>query len=267
MIELLQKELDRETRPDLKVHRAREFLQVMTLKIIGDLGYYRQIAFHGGTALRLLHGLNRFSEDLDFSVIKKNGFDPADMMERVAGQTREWGLPVEIKTGREKTVAGGWIKYPGLLQSLSLSPLKSQKLSIKLEIDLNPPEGGQVETSLISREFTFSVANFTLPSMFSTKLHACFYRPYLKGRDFYDLAWYLGRKIRPDFQVFNNAIKQTEGKSPNIDEGNFKQYLKDKIKDYDLARAKKDVEPFLFDRGELSIFDSGLIIGLVDRNY
>ncbi len=267
MIELMRKELDREDRPGIKAQRARELLQVMTLKIISDLGYCRHIAFQGGTALRLLHGLNRFSEDLDFSLVKDEGFDPKAMMERVAGQSLKWGLPAEVKLGAEKTVAGGWLKYPGLLQSLGLSPLKSQKLSIKLEIDLNPPRGGELETSLISREFTFPVVNFTLPSMFATKLHACFYRRYLKGRDFYDLAWYLGRKIRPDYQLLNNAIRQTEGKSPGIDDGNFIRFLTEKIGGCDLARAKKDVEPFLFDRGELALFDRGLMIGLAERNY
>lgn len=267
MIELMRKELDREDRPGIKAQRARELLQVMTLKIISDLGYCRHIAFQGGTALRLLYDLRRFSEDLDFSLVGRTGFDPRAMLERVGERTREWGLGVETKPGREKAVFGAWLRYPGLPKSLGLSPLAGQKLSIKLEVDLNPPRGGEVETSLISREFTFPVATFTLPSLFATKLHACFYRRFLKGRDFYDLAWYVGRRVRPNYTLLNNAIKQTQGRSPGIDEDSFKDFLKEKLRGCDLARARRDAEPFLFDRSELALFDTGLILGLVERSY
>jgi hypothetical protein len=159
------------------------------------------------------------------------------------------------------------LRFPGVLKAIGLSPLESQKLSIKLEVDTNPPKGGHVQTRIIQRAYVFNVAHFDLPSMFATKLHACFYRTYLKGRDYYDFIWYMGNKVKPNFTLLNNAIAQTQGTNPAIDEGNFKEFLLKGIEKVDFQEAQKDVERFLEDKSELRLFDATLIKSSIEAVY
>ena len=147
------------------------------------------------------------------------------------------------------------MKFTGLLNELGISPLPSQKLSIKLEIDANPPAGGVLVNTIVSKIYTFNIVHYDLPSLYAGKLHACFYRTFTKGRDFYDLVWYLGKKVKPNFTLLNNAIQQTQGNAPQISESNFKQYLLENIQRIDFEHVKKDVERFLEDKSELSLFD------------
>ena len=157
------------------------------------------------------------------------------------------------------------MKFSGLLKELGISPMPSQKLSIKLEIDTNPPAGWELGSTIVSKIYTFNIVHYNLPSLYAGKLHACFYRRFTKGRDFYDLIWYLGKKVKPNFTLLNNAIAQTQGKNLGISESNFKAYLLDSIKRIDFASAKKDVERFLEDKSGLNLFDLKLISNTIEN--
>jgi len=265
MIELIRKIVSEEVSHEMKIHKARESLQIIALKILYDRGYFKNLAFLGGTALRVLYDLRRFSEDLDFSLIREKGYDYENLLESLHREFKAWGLPVEIKPGREKTVRSAMLKFKDILFDLGLSPIRNEKLSIRVEIDQNPPEGWNTEISLVSKEFLFSITHFDLFSMYATKLHDCFYRRYQKGRDFYDFLWYLGKKIKPNFTLLNNAILQTHGTNLNIHEGNFKDFLLKKVKGIDFKRIKRDVEVFLIDKNELNLFDAKIIFQLIDK--
>jgi hypothetical protein len=106
-----------------------------------------------------------------------------------------------------------------------------------------------------SEVFVFTVLRFDLASLYATKLHACFFRKYTKGRDIYDLIWYLGKELLPNFTLLNNAIEQTEGKNSTLNRDNFKEFLIRKIEEIDFIKAKKDVERFLVDKDELRLFN------------
>ena len=137
---------------------------------------------------------------------------------------------------------------------------------IKLEIDTNPPKGSKLELSLVNEmTFVFTVTHFDLPSLFATKLHACFYRKYTKGRDFYDLIWYLGKKVTPNFTVLNNAIEQTQGKNPKINQNNLTDFMLKHLKRIDFVQARHDVERFLLDKSELKLFDAEIISGIIKK--
>lgn len=264
MIELMKKDILHEVSNEMKVHKAREFLQILTLKILYDKGYFKNLAFLGGTALRILHGLRRFSEDLDFSLIRDNGYRFDRFLDSVRREFEAWGLRLEIRSGREKTVRSAMLEFNNVMFELGLSPFKDEKLSIKVEIDQNPPAGWRTDISLVSRDFLFSVTHFDLASMYATKLHACFYRRYAKGRDFYDLLWYLGKKVTPNFGLLNNAILQTEGKNPKVNANNFRDFLLDKVKDINFGELRRDVEVFLVDKSELSLFDAEIVGRLLE---
>jgi len=255
MIEIFKQQFTSDMSAEEKINRTREFLQLILLKIMYDKNFFENLTFVGGTALRIIYDTKRFSEDLDFSLTKKAGYNFSKISPKLIRTLGLYGLKAEAKLKDQKIVQSALLKFSGLLKDLGLSYLKEQNLSIKIEIDSNPPKGWHIENTLINKAYMFNVAHFDLSSLYATKLHACFYRKFIKGRDFYDFIWYLGKKIKPNYILLNNAFKQTEGYNPKIQEENFKAFLLDKIKKIDLKEAKKDVERFLIDKNELRLFN------------
>ncbi len=267
MIEVLKKQLTEGMPKEEKLNRAREFLQIMALKILYDKGAFGNLAFTGGTALRVIFDLRRFSEDLDFSLVEKKSYDFYNLDKELIREFKLNGLNAESSPKLERTVHSTFLKFGGFLKELGLSGLESQKLAIKLEVDTNPPKGGNVVSTLVNKTYTLNITHFDLPSMFATKLHACFYRKYTKGRDFFDFIWYISKKIKPNYTLLNNAIKQTQGEDPNIEEKNIKDFLLKNIKKVDFKLVKKDVERFLEDKSELNFFNLDSIINTINQVY
>jgi hypothetical protein len=254
MIEVLRQQYKDEMSYEDKVNRVREFLQMIALKALYEKDYFGKVAFTGGTALRVLFGLKRFSEDLDFSLVSKSGYDFKQLNEEVLREYKLNGLHANSKPKAEKTVHSMMIKFPGLLNELGLSAFKEQNLSVKFEVDTNPPKGGKLENTVVNKAFILNITHFDLPSLLATKLHACFFRKYTKGRDFYDLLWYAGKGIKPNLPLLNNAIEQTQGRSPGITKDYLRAFITDRIEKVDFEAAKKDVERFLEDKSELKLF-------------
>lgn len=267
MKDVIKNHLDPSKSSEENEFLVKEYLQHLVLKSIDDGGFYKNIVFMGGTALRILHGLNRFSEDLDFSTTGK-GFDEKLLQERIFFNLSKLnGFDVSVKTGGIKAVKSIDLKFRSLLYDLNLSPLKNRSIYIKIDIDSNPPVGGKSVISTESRFFFMTIRHYDLPSLFSGKLHAVFFRPYTKGRDLYDFAWFLGKGIYPNFVYFNNAVIQTQGKALGIEKDNFKEFLLENLKIIDFNKGKKDVERFLFDRSELKFLDPSLIEQTIISKY
>lgn len=250
-----------------RLNKVREFLQVLCLKIMSDKGFFDRVAFLGGTSLRMLFELRRFSEDLVFSLLDRDDFDPAPLRNLFIREFGLHGFPVETKVSARSAVKSIMIKFPGLLKELGLSPLAGEKLAIKWDVDTNPPAGEKTVSGIISRYFTFRVVHYDLPSLFAGKLHACFYRTYGKGRDWYDFVWYVTRKVRPNLELFQNAVLQTEGQAVAIDEAGFADFLIDRVRRVDFEAMRRDVERFLEDPSELAIFDKEAIIQTILNSY
>ena len=267
MIDVIKQQFKQGMSVNQKLNVTREFLQILTLKILNDKKLFEQIAFVGGTSLRILYDIKRFSDDLDFSLIKKEKYDFGKIHSELSKEFNLYGLAFEAEPHKQKTVHSMMMKFSSLLKDLGLSPMSSQKFSIKLEIDTNPASGWELGSTIISKNYTFNIVHYNLPSLYAGKLHACFYRKFTKGRDFYDFIWYLGKKVKPNFTLLNNAIAQTRGKNPKISESNFKTYLLNSIKRIDFATARKDVERFLEDKSELKLFDLKLISNTIENTY
>lgn len=263
MLNLIKKNISGIPGREMKIHTTREFLQLLILKIIYDKGYFKNLAFVGGTALRLIYDLRRFSEDLDFSLINKEGYKFDIFLRRVIYELEKVGFSLDIKKSMEGAVQSAMFKFKDILFPLGLSNQKSQKLFIKLEFDSNPPKGWNTEISLISKHFVFTVTHFDITSLYATKLHACFFRKYTKGRDFYDLLWYFGKKMLPNFKLLNNAIEQTESQNFGIDAKNFSDFLREKLATIDFVKVRKDVERFIEDKNELKLLGRDLILKLI----
>lgn len=264
MLEVIRNQIKDAGSLEEKIHLLRESLQILLLKIIYDLGSYKNIAFVGGTALRILFDLKRFSEDLDFSLIKREGYDFKKLVNDIQNHFTNYGLITEVNVDNEKIVNSVMFKFKKVLNQLELSPLLSQNLNIKLEVDTNPPEGFVIKMSLINKIYVFTTTHYDLSSLYAGKLHACFFRKYIKGRDYYDLLWYLGKKIKPNFLLLNNAIKQTKGVELNIDEENFLIFLKEKLSVVDFEKVRKDVERFIVNKEELKLLNMETILAVLD---
>lgn len=267
MIELLKKEIAGKKSLDDKINHLREMLQFMCLKTFYDKGHFARLTFTGGTALRILYELRRFSEDLDFFLTKKSGYD----FDEVASDLKRFfglnGIEMSLKTWGLNNVDSGTMKFHELLKNVGLSRAGNIDISIELEINLDPPRGGEIKRTLVNRMFMLNIAHFSLPSLYATKLHACFFRKYVKGRDFYDLLWYISKSIKPDYTLLNNAIHQTEGEFEPLSENNLKDFLLGRLEKIDFTEVRKDVERFLEDRHELKLLNRETLEGGVRHVY
>lgn len=265
MIEVIRQQLQKSKSIPEKINYLREFLQLMILKNIYEQKAFNNIAFLGGTALRILFDMNRFSEDLDFSLINEKNYDFNKINENIVVFFKYNNISVETNPKTKNNVHSTFLKFPNILKDLNLSLMDNQKLSIKFEVDSNPPKGWKLENILVNKSFLMQINCFSLSSMFATKLHACFFRKYTKGRDFYDLVWYLSKKIKPNIELLNNAIYQTENKNLNINENNFLDFIIERIENVNFDLIKKDVTQFLFDVNELNFINKDFIISLCKK--
>lgn len=267
MIEVIRQRFKEGMSLNEKLNLTREFLQIVCLKILSDKKYFDRLAFIGGTSLRVLFDLKRFSEDLDFSIHEAKGFDIERMNGDLQKSFRLYGLPYEAKIKADGNVRNVTMKFAGLLKELGISAMPEQKLSVKAEVDVRPPEGWKLADTIVNKTYLFSVTHYDLPSLYAGKLHACFFRKFAKGRDFYDFVWYLGRKTKPNFVLLNNSILQTEGKGPGLDEKNFKGFLLESVRKVDFKALRKDVERFLEDKNEAGALNLQTIQSTIESIY
>jgi predicted nucleotidyltransferase component of viral defense system len=237
-------------RPDLKQNILREFLQVLILKTLYSSKYNTALVFMGGTCLRICYDIPRFSEDLDFNLTVKE-FDFIEMLNYLNNNLRKMGIKVDVAGKAEKIVYKGFVRFSDILYNFKLSPHKSQKLSIKFEIDSNPQKNYINETNIISKfGFNFIIKNVNLSSMMVGKIHACFSRGYYKGRDFYDLIWYLNKKIEPNFKLLREFTMDICNKEELI------EYLNHEVKKIKIDTVVKDAFQFLEDKSEIKILEN-----------
>ena len=263
MIEIIQQKLKPFQTREEKYNQLREFLQILILKIIDEHGYFKNLAFVGGTALRILHGIKRFSEDLDFCLIDKKKYDFGSMMETLERQLRLYNLDVTVTYKDKKTVASASVKFDNILHAIGLTAHADQKIFIKFEVDQNPPQGYETQLSVINQDFLVGINHYDLASLFAGKLHAVLCRKYTKGRDYYDLIWYLTQKTEPNLKLLNNAIIQTEKKDWKLDKKNLQELLKKRIEETDFKKVRSDISPFLMDPKEIRFFEKDYFLGLI----
>ena len=199
--------------PAQKLSLLREYLQAYVLRSLHESEAFLCLSFVGGTALRFLYDLPRFSEDLDFSVENHTGYEPVKWIKKLTREMSLAGFDVSVRWNDRKTVHVGWVRVGGILKDAGISTMAEQKLSIKLEVDTRPPEGANLEKRLVNRHMLLSLQHHDLPSLMAGKIHALVTRGYPKGRDWYDLTWYRAKRppITPNLTLLQNALDQTEG--------------------------------------------------------
>lgn len=249
-----------------RLNGTREYLQRLILQSIDQEGLRKTIVFTGGTALRILFGTRRFSEDMDFSLTEGAAITVTDFSHRINARMNQFGLPSSIHAMKEaRNVISFFIRFSDVLYPLGLSPDKTHKLAIKVKVDTKPPRGGDAEETLIQDPFLFLVRHFTLPSLFSTKLHALFFRRYTKGRDFYDLVYYLKKNVRPKLELFQNAAAQTHPEQPFPTLESVFDALRNRLAAVDEESVIRDVQPFLMDPAEASYLRKEILLKALDQ--
>jgi len=237
-------------------NQAREYLQTLILQSLQRAGAMVPLAFHGGTALRFLYNSQRYSEDLDFA-LEGNAeiYDFHAYLQGIRRDLETQGYAVALKVSNQKTVQSAFVRFPGLLFDLGLSPHKDEALAVKIEVDTRPPQGAVVETTLVRRHMLLNLQHHDRASLLAGKLHALLQRPYLKGRDLYDLIWYLSAPEwpAPNLTLLNNALAQTGWSGPRLTSKTWRETLRAHLMEIPWKQVVADVEPFLISREESAL--------------
>jgi predicted nucleotidyltransferase component of viral defense system len=256
MIELIQQRLDsyHAGNPVEEEQATKEILQEVALYALWRAGFFEVAAFQGGTSLRILHKLPRFSEDLDFILKQPDpGFEWDGYLQKLQDGFEEFGLQTEVlvKSRMDQTVKKAILKDNSISNQLNLSFYRGhpeQKLKIKLEIDINPPEGSSYEYTYLDFPLDFEVCHQDLASNFSLKIHALLCRPYLKGRDWYDFNWYVKQAMLPNLPHLQAALYQFgpwKNENITVDMEWLHHAMLQKIASVDWKEAARDVKRFL----------------------
>lgn len=235
---------------------TREYLQSRVLQIMQEKNYFNTWVFLGGTALRFLYSIPRFSEDLDFSLIKPGIDDRFSSLSKVLKTEFESeGYQIEIKQSFEKNVKSVFMKFKKILFELGVSPHQKELLSIKLEIDTNPPLGSNSERSVVQKHVLLNLNHYDKASLFAGKIHAVLTRKFTKGRDIYDLLWYLSNRSwpSPNLDFLNNALVQTNSGISHLSKNSWKKIVLEKLRSISWKTTISDVQPFLERPGEADL--------------
>ncbi len=252
-----------------KLNTLREYLQNYILFLMQKVGMSACLYFVGGTALRFLYQLRRYSEDLDFS--KGEDWASRDFsiyMKKIARQLEKSGYNFSLKLKEDQTIQKASIGFSDLLYELELTHRSEQKLSIHIEVDANPPGGWSSEKTIVNLHLPVLLQHYDLPSLFAGKLDAVLSRQYTKGRDIYDLFWYLTKwkHLKPNFVQLNNAVRQKQKDFPGIHEDNWLKMLADKVQSIKWTQVEKDILPFLESRDDLFTFTKDNLLLLLQKD-
>lgn len=256
MIELIQERLASYNAANQleEEYAVKEILQDVALYGLWRAGFFDIAAFQGGTCLRIVHGMGRFSEDIDFILKQPDpDFSWPVYLQGMVQCFEEFGLKSEIldKSRMDQRIKKAQIKDNSICHQLNLSFFRenpAKKQTIKLEIDVDPPENSGFAYRYLDFPLDFEVCHQDLNSNFSLKIHALLCRPYVKGRDWYDFNWYVKQRVKPNLAHLQAALLQWgpwAGQEIKIDLKWLKQKLTDKIGRIDWQDAAMDVERFL----------------------
>ena len=237
-------------------HMMREYLQARILNSLQRAGAMIPLAFHGGTALRFLYSIPRYSEDLDFALAgRTDSYDLRGYLRAVQSDLAIEAYPIDVSLNDQRVVHTGLIRFRGLPAELGLPAQRDEVLLIKVEVDTQPPAGVGLEVTLVRRHVLLRLQHHDRPSLLSGKLNALLQRPYAKGRDLYDLLWYLAAPAwpPPNFIMLNNALAQTGWPGETLNDANWRAILWQRLRQLDWPAVVADVRPFLMDPNEVTL--------------
>ena len=255
-------------------------MQEITLAALSRTDFFENVAFYGGTALRVFYGLDRYSEDLDFSLLKSDTeFLIEPYFKAILDEFKSLGLTVSIKEKKktkQTAIDSAFLKAESLWQEIVLEDIiketgvrSNRTLKIKIEVDRKPPLNFQTEEKLLLRPFSFYVKCFTKPSLFAGKMHALLFRKWkhrVKGRDWYDLEWYIKKGIPLDVNHFlARAIDTKDWQEDSISKEQIIELLDRKIDSVTFSNIKEDVIRFIKNDEWINIWSPEYFKDLVNK--
>lgn len=258
----------------------REIMQEIALAGLCRTGFFERAAFYGGTALRIFYGLNRYSEDLDFSLRRPDpDFSLEPYFEAIVNEFASLGITVSINEkdkAIESSVESAFLKSDTVWKELVLEGIVPQNgvklmphMKIKIEVDRVPPLGFSTEEKLLTRPFSFYVKTFTQPSLFAGKMHALLFRKWknrVKGRDWYDLEWYIRKGIPLDLHHLLLRARDTGAwHEEAISEEQLLELLRQKINSVNFDSIRDDVVRFIPDDSGLKIWGPQYFLDLLEK--
>lgn len=284
MNEAIQKMIDRYNCVSLIDYKnaLKEILQEIVLLGLWRSKFFEHAAFYGGTALRILYGLDRFSEDLDFSLLKVNpSFQLSTYEKAVKNELNAFGFDVWIEhkeKSSEGTIQSAFVKANTLNnllridipEQLQAKTHLDERIKIKFEIDVNPPLKFSTESKPILRPAPFSVRTYVKPDLFAGKMHALLCRKWqnrVKGRDWYDFIWYLANEVPLNLRHLEERMKQTEHLSlnENLTRDHLIHLIHEKLQCIDLELASKDVIPLLRDPSKVEVWSKEFFQSITEQ--
>lgn len=251
-----------------KLNVLREYLQNYILFLMQKADMSLSLYFVGGTALRFLHRIRRYSEDLDFSAGEE--WRPQDLpkyIRKIESYLVKAGYSFTLQIKEEKTVQRTMVRFAELLYDVGLTRQKDRKLPVHVEIDTNPPHGWVGEKTIVDVHLPVLLHHYDLRSLFAAKLAAVLTRPYTKGRDVYDIFWFHSKwkKMLPNFTLLNNALAQQHDDFIRLNEANWLKIMQKKIQSLKWKSVENDVSPFLELRDDLLTFTQENLLKLLSQ--
>lgn len=244
-----------------------EVIQEIILAGLYRGGFFNNAAFYGGTCLRIFHGLKRFSEDMDFSLISPDpNFQLEEYFPAIINEFNAVGKDVVISKKEKKVfgrVESAFLKDNTAAYDLRFKTEKTIK--IKIEVDIAPPMKFDTEQKLLLLPFSFMTRCFVLSDLFAGKMHALVFRKWkqrVKGRDWYDFEWYIRNGVELNFNHLQERIRQFNG--IEMSQTQFLNELKERLANTNIDAVKRDVLPFIKNPDELEIWSNDYFLQLSD---
>jgi nucleotidyltransferase AbiEii toxin of type IV toxin-antitoxin system len=252
--------------PTLGRNLVREALQASILASLQRAGAMVPLAFHGGTALRFLYSLRRYSEDLDFALERpERGYDFHSYLQAARSDLLREGYTVDLRVNDRRVVHSAFAAFPGLLFDLGLSPHRNEVFSVKVEVDTRPPAGAGLQTTIVRRQRILRLQHHDPASLLAGKLHAILQRSYPKGRDLYDLVWYLSDPSwpEPNLALLGHALQQTGWTGPTLTAESWRDVLRGRLRGLPWERIVADVRTFLEMPEEVELLNEETVLRLL----
>ena len=260
---------------------AKEIIQKIAWAGLSRGGFFDNAAFYGGTCLRIFYGLNRFSEDLDFALLKKDSdFKLSEYFPALEKEFCSYGIEIRVeekKKNFDSDVQSAFLKGNTLALMMSFFPkseeakkiISNQKMKIKFEVDQDNPVGGVVETKFRFLPAPYEVKVFDIATLFAGKIHAIIcrnYKNHVKGRDYYDYLFYIGKGACINLVYLENKLKNTGAIAQNekLTLEKVKEMLKERFETVDYNSAKKDVSNFIINKSELDLWKKELFLSTLN---
>jgi predicted nucleotidyltransferase component of viral defense system len=251
-----------------RMNAQHEVMQEIALAALFRVGFFNHAAFYGGTCLRVFYGLERFSEDLDFSLLEPNtNFNLENYFDPIVDEFKTYGREVVITKKEKKQdtrIESAFLKDNTNIYNIAFRT--EPQVKVKIEIDTNPPQGFSTDLKLLLLPFSFYVRTFSISDLFAGKMHALLFRQWknrVKGRDWYDFEWYVRNNVQLNL---SHLVKLTQQSEPNyreeFTENEVKTLLENKIQSLNFDLVRKDVSPFIKNQRQMDIWSQEYFLQL-----